>query len=71
MERVVIAASVGPMQGVQPTPNRKPSTGAAASPTAGTLWTRQSRWSNGITPANTSPSRMVNKPRTTVISRAR
>ena len=28
------------MQGVQPRPNRKPSSGAAASPTAGTWWTR-------------------------------
>ena len=31
------------MHGVQPRPKRKPSSGAAASPTAGTVWTRTSR----------------------------
>ena len=54
------------MQGVQPTPNRKPSSGAAASPTAGTWWMRKSRWKNGTRPMNASPSRIVRMPSTTV-----
>ena len=53
---------VGPMHGVQPRPKRKPSNGAAASPTAGTLWIRTSRWNSGNSPMKTSPSTTANTP---------
>ena len=57
------------MQGVQPRPKRKPSSGAAASPTAGTECTRTSRCSHGTSPTNAMPSRITRLPMTTVISR--
>ena len=62
-----MAASVGPTHGSQPRPKRKPITGAAASPTAGILWMRHSRWEkNGSQPAKASPSRIVSTPSTKV-----
>src|SRR3954453_13056254 len=54
------------MHGVQPRPKRKPSSGAAARPTAGTRGTRTSRWKTGTTPMNTSPSTTAKPPSTTV-----
>ena len=64
------AVRVGPMQGAQPSPNSTPSSGAAASPTAGTWWIRQSRCIHGTTPRKTSPSMIVRIPSTTVICRS-
>ena len=43
------------MQGAQPSPNSTPSSGAAASPTAGTWWIRQSRCIHGTTPEEDQP----------------
>ena len=57
------------MHGVQPRPKSTPSSGAAASPTAGTRWIRTSRCSHGTSPMKATPTRMVKKPRATLISR--
>ena len=57
---VMIAARVGPMHGVQPSPNRNPSSGAAreARPPARSGRARRAA-RNGTSPANARPSRIV------------
>ena len=50
------------MHGAQPSPNSTPSSGAAARPTDGTWWIRQSRCIHGTTPRKTRPSRIVRLP---------
>ena len=54
------------MHGVHPSANSTPSSGAAASPTAGTLCRRTSRWKYGTTPRKTRPSTTVMTPSTTL-----
>ena len=43
------------MQGVQPSPNTTPSSGAPARPAAGSRWMRTSRCRPGITPMKARP----------------
>src|SRR5580693_8476071 len=67
------AVSVGPMQGVQPSPNITPSSGAPARPAFGRAAGRTMRPANenrSKAPANSSPSTIVSPPRTRVSSRA-
>ena len=47
------------MHGIQDSAKTAPSTGALASPAAGSLWMRHSRCSPGITPRKASPSTMI------------
>ena len=67
------AVSVGPMQGVQPSPNITPSSGAPARPAFGRIEGRMMRPANenrSSTPAKSSPSTIVSPPRTCVRTRA-
>ena len=67
------AVSVGPMQGVQPSPNITPSSGAPARPALGRAdgrTIRPAKENRSKTPANRRPSAMVRAPRTWVSSRA-
>ena len=67
------AVSVGPMQGVQPSPNITPSSGAPARPAFGRAEGRTMRPANenrSSTPAKSSPSTIVSPPRTCVSTRA-
>ena len=52
---VDIAASVGPMHGVQPTAKTTPSSGAPSSPVRGCQDSFTWRWSIVTCPMNTSP----------------
>ena len=58
------------MHGVQPRAKTTPSSGAAATPTAGSRWMRSSRRPSGSTPANISPSATISTPSTRVIASA-
>src|SRR5580692_3687204 len=65
------AVSVGPMHGVQPMPNRTPSSGAPASPAFGMkdgLNTRPANMNRSNAPKNSSPSTIVTAPSTRVSS---
>src|SRR4051794_21211411 len=67
------AVSVGPMQGVQPSPNITPSSGAPARPARGRAEGRTMRPANenrSSAPANSRPRTMVTAPRICVSSRA-
>ena len=53
--RLCTAARVGPMHGVQPSPNRTPSIGAPIRPMVGARWMRHSRADPGSEPMNARP----------------
>lgn len=58
-----MAARVGPMHGVHPSPNTMPSTGAPISPVAGRQDGLMVRWRKENCPMKTSPITITNAPR--------
>ena len=58
------APKVGPMHGAHPSAKTAPSTGALASPAAGSRWMRHSRCIPGSKPRNDTPSTMMSRPTT-------
>ncbi len=58
------------MQGVQPSPKSRPSTGAPATPHVGTVWMRHSRCSPGMRPMKARPMRMTSTPSTRLMTSA-
>src|SRR6516165_10537367 len=72
-DRARTAVSVGPMQGVQPSPNITPSSGAPARPAFGRAagrTIRPAKENRSKAPANSSPRRIVRTPRICVSRRA-
>ena len=69
-DSIITAPSVGPMQGVQPTPNMTPSSGAPSRPARGVnegLKIRPANVNRSNAPKNSRPSRIVTPPSTRVM----
>ncbi len=62
----MIAASVGPMHGVQPTPSANPSSGAPISPARPRVRGRKVRCAMPTNPRKTKPRAMMTTPKTRV-----